>query len=682
MTTRLPNKNLSGKTLHAGPEGVGRMDVLNKLLPVALIWVIAAFLVHELCSLDVWWHLVIGRDILQTFQVPEINIYSAGALNQPYHDSHWLFQVVLVIFHSLAGLNGPIFFMVLIWGLTLLVVYRETQTYSGTAAAVFITFLVMGASAERFLPRPEIITFLMIALFYPLLRRAKYQTAVQVSFLVVLQIIWVNSHGLFVIGPFMVGCYWLFHAICFARGKENHFYRLSVVLLLICLSLLVSPYGTGAVEYSLLLFSEVGKDAPGYMQAVNELSPTFGEEAMGASAVWFFVALMVLVVVSVALNLRQLSIPRLLIVGALCLAAFTGRRNIVLFALASAPFVGEHLACKLSQHTVKPNIDKALKGVLLVVLMGWSAYPLSGAYYLDMEIPARTRLGVTPDFFPHGLPDFIKRHNIQGQVYNTNRLGGFYLYHLYPDRIPFLDGRWEIYGAPFFMAKQEALTSFPRWKRWAAKYDIHSALLHHTSPESVMLAPALYQDPDWSLVYYDYAASYFVKNDALGSAQPIIFSSASVIPADDVRPDSRLILNAFYRNMGLKALLLANLEKLLPAGLHTQNIIFELAKINLDLNHLEQAANYYLQLLESDVLHTEALSDLSFIYYQKQQFVKSLAYSERAVSSAPNNLDVQFNHSLVLVALNRKQDAIDVINAILTAKPDYAKARYLQQQLQ
>ncbi len=655
---------------------------LDRLLPAALIWVTAAFLLHELCSLDVWWHLVIGRDILQTLQVPELNIYSAGALNQPYHDSHWLFQVALAITHAVAGLNGPILFMVLLWGATLFIVYRETHLYSGTAATVFITFLVMGASAERFLPRPELITFLMIPLFYSLLRQARYQSPAQIALYVPLQIIWVNSHGLFVIGPFMVGCYWLAHLICAVRKQDNQLHQLSVLLLLIGLSLLASPYGTGALEYSFLLFSEVGKDAPEYMQAVNELSPTFGKAAMGGSAFWFFAGLMLLTLLSIALNPRQVSIPRLLIVGALCLAAFTGRRNIVLFALVAAPFVGEQLASRLPQLTPKPAMERLLKGVLLATLLAWSSYPLSGAYYLDMEIPARTGWGITPDFFPHRLPDFIRQHDIQGQVYNTNRLGGFYLYHLYPERIPFIDGRWEIYGAPFFMAKQAALQSFPAWQQWVEKYKVQSALLHHSSPESRLLVPALYRHPDWSLVYYDFSASYFVKNSARGSAAPIVFNADSALPAgDNVRPDSRFILNAFYRNMGLKPQLLANLELLLPTGLHRQEILFEMAKNSLELNRTEQAITYYLQLLEGDGSHTEALSDLSFIYYQKQQFSTSLRYSKQAVSSAPDNLDVRFNHSLILVALKRKQDAMAELNKILAINPNYTKAKYLQQQI-
>lgn len=681
MTTPWNSRKQSATVSHDDPAGTRHPDGFEKLLPAVLIWVIAAFLVHELYSLDIWWHLVIGRDILQTFQVPDINIYSAGAFNQPYHDSHWLFQVLLAVFHAVAGLNGPILFSGLVWGITLFVVYRETHAYSGTAVAVFITFLVMGASAERFLPRPEIITFLMIALFYALLRRAQYQTTTQLVLLVVLQIVWVNCHGLFVIGPFMVGCYWLFHGIGFARGKENHFKRLSLVLATICLSLVVSPYGTGALEYSYLLFSEVGKEAPDYMQAVNELSPTFGEAAMSASAFWFYTTLMTLLLVAIVSNFKQISFPRILIIAALSLAAMTGRRNIVLFALVAGPFAGEHLAYLISRLTDKPVIAKSLKGLLLVSLLGWSFYPLSGAYYIDMEIPARARLGVTPDFFPHGLPEFIRQHHIKGQVYNTNRLGGYYLYHLYPDRIPFMDGRWEIYGDSFFLAKKQAFQSFSAWQQWAAKNDIDTVLLHHTSSESKMLAPALYQNAEWSLAYYDFTASYFVKNSALNDVQPIHFSATSTLPEGDIRPDSRFMLNSFYRNMGLKSLLLANLKILLPTGLHKTNVLYEIAKLHLELNELKLAERYYLQLIEQDGTHTKALSDLSYLYYQKQQLSTSLEYSAKAISSAPENLDIRFNHCLVLVALHREADAINELDAILAIKPGYAKASYLRKQL-
>src|SRR5210317_1136063 len=136
---------------------------LDRLLPAALAWVIATFLVHELYSLDIWWQLAIGRDILQNFHIPDINIYSTGALNQPYHDSHWLFQVMLGVFHAAFEMDGPIILMILVWGATLLIVYRETRVNTSVAVATLLTFLVVGASTERFLPRPEIVSFLMMS---------------------------------------------------------------------------------------------------------------------------------------------------------------------------------------------------------------------------------------------------------------------------------------------------------------------------------------------------------------------------------------------------------------------------------------------------------------------------------------------------------------------------------------
>jgi hypothetical protein len=64
------------------------------------------YLVHEVYSLDVWWHVVIGGDILENLSLPKVDRYAAAALGRAYHDSHWLFQVVLAISHRLLGWIG------------------------------------------------------------------------------------------------------------------------------------------------------------------------------------------------------------------------------------------------------------------------------------------------------------------------------------------------------------------------------------------------------------------------------------------------------------------------------------------------------------------------------------------------------------------------------------------------
>ncbi len=649
--------------------------LFDRCLQAALVLGVASYLIFELASLDIWWQMAIGEDILRHLRIPDTNLYSAGAFGRPYHDSHWLFQIVIALSHRLAGLSGPHLVMIAIWGVTLIIVYREVRAHVETGPAVLVTFLAAAASTERFLPRPEIVSFCMIAAFYFLLRRGRYETPAQLAFLTLLQVIWVNSHGLFVIGPFMVGCYWLAHALRRMQGKENRLGPLSILLASTTGAMLASPHGTEAVAYAYLLFTEVGQKAPEHMKAVTELSPTFGAAARSGSAFWFYALLLVLAGVGLAANRRRLSLPRLMIISALCIASFSGRRNIVLFALVAAPFIAENLGPALSRLKVSDGWGKGMKGALVAVLLLWSAYPLSGRYYLDMEIPARFGFGVTPDFFPHGVVPFIREHGIQGQVYNSNRLGGFYLYHFYPERLPFIDGRWEVYGEEFFARRKAALSGYASWKRWAMERDIGSVLMLHTDVESRLLIPALYRDPDWSLVYYDFAAALFVRNDLLGSARPIVFTEATPLLEGEVRLDSRVILSAFYHNLGLKRLLLANLERISAMG--SNRFDMERARLYLEAGHVAEAESLLLKVLDREPRQTSAMSDLALIHYQKGHYDRALAYTAQAISTAPNETDLAFNHALVLVALKREMEAADTLRRILASRPDYGKAREL-----
>ncbi|NIM00721.1 MAG: tetratricopeptide repeat protein [Acidobacteria bacterium] len=275
----------------------------------------------------------------------------------------------------------------------------------------------------------------------------------------------------------------------------------------------------------------------------------------------------------------------------------------------------------------------------------------------------------------------MEHNGIQGQVYNTNRLGGFYMYHFYPDRLPFSDGRWEVYGNAFFEERRRALADYAAWREWVAGYGVRVALLHHTSGESRMLVPALYNDPDWSLVYYDFAASLFVKTDAVGRSTPITFSASSRILDADVRPDSRFILSAFYRNLGLDRLLLDNLERVLPTGHNARNVLLEMAGIHLRRSEFAEAEQRFHQVLEIDDHQTDALRDLAFITYNGGRYDEALAYSSRAVESNPGSVDLRFNHALILVAMGREADAREQLNTLLKIDPGYTKARQLLERM-
>ena len=60
--------------------------------------------------------------------------------------------------------------------------------------------------AMRFDPRPEIFSLVFLACYLAILLRVDRNPALA-WFLPLIQVLWVNTHGLFVLGPIVLACY-------------------------------------------------------------------------------------------------------------------------------------------------------------------------------------------------------------------------------------------------------------------------------------------------------------------------------------------------------------------------------------------------------------------------------------------------------------------------------------------
>jgi hypothetical protein len=118
-----------------------------------------------------------------------------------------MYQVVLAAGHGVLGMVGVQLVTVALWSITLFLCFRACRLSAPTTLSAVLVFVAAMASVERFLPRPELVTFAGIAAFYWLLQSGRFRTPVQLAILAIAQIVWTNSHGLFVIGPLMVGAY-------------------------------------------------------------------------------------------------------------------------------------------------------------------------------------------------------------------------------------------------------------------------------------------------------------------------------------------------------------------------------------------------------------------------------------------------------------------------------------------
>jgi tetratricopeptide (TPR) repeat protein len=261
--------------------------------------------------------------------------------------------------------------------------------------------------------------------------------------------------------------------------------------------------------------------------------------------------------------------------------------------------------------------------------------PLSGRFYLNLELPTRFGFGVTPSFFPHGLPKFLEQIDFQGNVLNSNTLGGFLTYHRHPQNLPLTDGRWEIYG-PERIESVLASTRAPgAWRNVVRAYDLRGILLAHTSPEAGALLPDLARDTNWRLVYVDHAASFWMPDAAPGTPAARDPSEAlSTLPS---RFDDAVILAAFYDGIGADALRAEALESALEFSWRPQILLEQLGPLQLGLEDYAGAEQTYRKLLAQDPRNAPALNELAFLVYVRGDLDEALALIRKAVALDADN---------------------------------------------
>lgn len=484
----------------------GESSLLIYFIQFVTVIAIGSFLLRKVADADSWWQVAIGRDILANFAVPFTDRFAAASFGRDYHDSHWLFQVVVALAdRAWGGMKGVQLVMLALWTTTLLSCYRAIRCHLPAAVACMFVLIVAITCNSRFNPRPDIVTCFMIAIFYLRLQNGRYETLADLSLFAFLQVIWSNSHGLFIIGPFMAGCYVLEAIIGRCQGKATDPSRAVKLLALLLVATMVTPYGFDGWRYAMLLLEEIGPGAPEIFKNLEELTTPFSGRLIVLPEVWCYILLLLSVILTtIPLLIRhRIQYARLIIISVLCIVSMTSKRSMPLFALTAAPFISENIF-RSSFIYVRPAV---LKAAFVLIFLSLCFFPVSGRYYRLNEFFG---LGVQTAAFPVGLPDFLRRTNFTGQIYNPNVLGGFCLYHGF---LPLTDGRWEVYDQNVYEKIRIAPYDQERWEWLVTTYDIKGVLLLGGYRATKALAPRLQKEGKFQLVYHDNVCSFWRRTD-------------------------------------------------------------------------------------------------------------------------------------------------------------------------
>ena len=180
--------------------------VVDCLLPFLLV--VAAFLLgcQELYSSDIWWHVRSGQWILEHRSAPGMDTFSFSSTHLLWVDMTWLFQVILAVAFAAGGVRGIILATATLCAAVMVIIcaLRDRRWPNWLFAACWLPALAL--MSIRFVPRPEIFSVLGMASFLSILRRVDSNPRLA-WLLPLIQVVWVNTHGAFVLGPVILAAY-------------------------------------------------------------------------------------------------------------------------------------------------------------------------------------------------------------------------------------------------------------------------------------------------------------------------------------------------------------------------------------------------------------------------------------------------------------------------------------------
>ena len=475
---------------------------LEYVLLIALFWSIASSGPKILnFDGDLPRHLLLGRLIRETKSVPLTDTFSFRTAGFPAIPHEWLSQVIFSMANDMFGLNGVVLLTALLVSATWAIVYREASRRSTNLFVnLAVTATGMAVSMLHVLPRPHLFTYLFTALWILVLERLKKDKPNVWWLLPVLMLLWVNLHGMFVVGVVIWGIYLIGNLLeNLSRSWLTHSSTRSMLIggVLSLVATLFSPSGVRVWESIISLGSNayITSRIPEYQSANFHMPET-----------WPFILLLVVAVVGFARSGNRTTWTHILLVASFAALALYTSRMIPLFAIVAVPVVAMSLSEWINHDF--PNsrfvtIDRNFSNInvssngLIWLFVGFivAALIFKAGGTID---PQGKGNRFDSSFFPVLAVDWLNSHPQQGHMFNEFDWGGYLLLKLVPRQQIFMDGHTHIYGETLTREYESVVTLGQGWQNILDTYQVTWAIVRINAP----IAQAL-QNAGWEKVYQD-----------------------------------------------------------------------------------------------------------------------------------------------------------------------------------
>lgn len=460
---------------------------------------------------DLWWHIKTGQIILNTHHWPTVDAYSFTVAGHPWIAGEWVGDVLIATVARQAGLQGLDALLIGLGSAVMVALYGYAALRSGNSKAGLVVAAVLLVLANAsFSLRPQMFGYLFLVLTLVALERFRQGEPRGLYVLPVLFLVWVNTHGSFVIGIGTIAVFLLCGMFEFqlggiqaSRWTAHQRRQLEIVLLLSLIALTITPYG---VQLALYPFHVAGSLPIGVANVAEWQSMPFG--LFGGK---FFLALVLgfficQIVFRTAVRLEEL----VLLLSGIVMACLHVR-----FLLVFVPFFVPGFSTIIARWI--PPYERAkdrylLNGVLMTCLVAGIVHYFPAREAIQRKVASQ---------FPVEAVEYLQTHQIPGPMFNSYGFGG---YLVWADQKVFVDGRADPYERGGSLADYFYVTQLkPGALAVLRNYGIQSCLLDRDEP-LVTLLSAL---PEWQRVYADNLSVLFVRRNSVTPARAFTGSPMS-----------------------------------------------------------------------------------------------------------------------------------------------------------
>lgn len=373
---------------------------------------------------DTYWHLGAGEWMLRHARVPDVDVFSHSRPGAPWTAHEYLAEVLMTLAYRAGGWSGlAVLFAASAAATAMLLVRRLSFSLSGLGLIVAVVG-ALSLGAGSLLARPHVLVLPVLMVWTVAMLRARDADRAPPLAWAALMLLWANLHGSYVFG-FVVAAALALEALITAPPER----RWPVVRdwgafgLLSLGAAMLTPHGPAGLLY------------PFYVMTL-EATAGIGEWAPVDLTAFGPLQVMLFLTLFVGLE-RGLRVPpvRLLLLLLLLFMALQHQRHGLVLGLVAPLLLADPLARALQQPSPAP-FDRRAVGLLIALL--------TAAAVLRLAVPIqRTEDRATPAAALGSVPAALAAQ----PVLNEYSYGGYLIFR---GVRPFIDGRADMYGDPFF----------------------------------------------------------------------------------------------------------------------------------------------------------------------------------------------------------------------------------------